>query len=295
MSSSPTPAPASPPVPSGPKDIRIISHSTLFYWWPIWFFGFIFTIWTYFENNRLAIVPNGSAIEIDNTDPKKPKVTIEVAVPKDKTNEDLHKELRLLVDSKEDDARKETRAYPKGRISTHAWMGPLFFLILILVIFITNVPLRGLWSLVAVIGIVVLALVLSLFDLWDKLLTAMGDLHIYINMAGYLTLSTALFIGWVLAVKLFDNRTYIIFTPGQIKVCEEIGGREKVYDTTGMAVEKKRDDWFRHIVLGFGTGDLIVRTAGADRHEIEMPNVAFIGFKIGRVEQMLRQRQQHAV
>ena len=118
-------------------------------------------------------------------------------------------------------------------------MGPLFFLILILVIFITNVPLRGLWSLVAVIGIVVLALVLSLFDLWDKLLTAMGDLHIYINMAGYLTLSTALFIGWVLAVKLFDNRTYIIFTPGQIKVCEEIGGREKVYDTTGMAVEKK--------------------------------------------------------
>ena len=114
MSSSPTPAPASPPVPSGPKDIRIISHSTLFYWWPIWFFGFIFTIWTYFENNRLAIVPNGSAIEIDNTDPKKPKVTIEVAVPKDKTNEDLHKELRLLVDSKEDDARKETRAYPKG-------------------------------------------------------------------------------------------------------------------------------------------------------------------------------------
>jgi hypothetical protein len=58
-----------------------------------------------------------------------------------------------------------------------------------------------------------------------------------------------------------------------------------------MTVEKHRDDWFRHIFLGFGTGDLSVRTAGADRNEILMPNVALIGFKIDPIQQLIRQRQ----
>ena len=109
--------------------------------------------------------------------------------------------------------------------------------------------------------------------------------------AGYLFLASVVFGGWAMAVFVFDKRSYIIFSPGQIKVCEQIGGREKVYDTTGMTIDKLRDDWFRHIFLGFGSGDLSVRTAGADRHEIVMPNVALIGFKIGPIEQLLRERQ----
>ena len=58
-----------------------------------------------------------------------------------------------------------------------------------------------------------------------------------------------------------------------------------------MTIEKRRDDWFRHIFLGFGSGDMVIRTAGADRHEILMPNVALIGFKIDPIQQLMRQRQ----
>ena len=44
------------------KEIRIYSHSGLFYWWPVWFFGFLFSIWTWAEGTRLAILPSDSMI-----------------------------------------------------------------------------------------------------------------------------------------------------------------------------------------------------------------------------------------
>ena len=49
-----------------------------------------------------------------------------------------------------------------------------------------------------------------------------------------------------------------------------------------MTIEKRRDDWFRHIFLGFGSGDLVVRTAGADRHDILMPTSPSSGSKLTR-------------
>ena len=41
----------------------------------------------------------------------------------------------------------------RPHISPRTWMGPMYLIILILVIVITNVPLRGLWSLVALSGL----------------------------------------------------------------------------------------------------------------------------------------------
>jgi hypothetical protein len=288
MSTGPTPTSPTPPAPGAlgkqlPLEIKVIAHSSLFYWWPVWFFGLLFALWTYADNNRLAII--GPESKIVNTGPApdgKDRYVIQVEGDTD----------RLIKDSEAVNAGEgKSFVRPKPRVSTRSWMGPLFLLILFLVIIITNVPLRGLWSLVTIIGIVVISLILSLMEKWDELLQAMGDLHVYINMAGYLAISIALLIAWLVAVWVFDRRTYIIFTAGQVKVCEEIGGREKVYDTTGMTMEKRRDDWFRHIILGFGTGDLLVRAAGADRHEIVLPNVAFIGYKIDAIESMLRARQ----
>ena len=42
--------------------------------------------------------------------------------------------------------------------------------------------------------------------------------------------------------RQLDQQVYMVFTPGQIRVVEEIGSRERTYDTTGMTVEKHRDD-----------------------------------------------------
>jgi hypothetical protein len=289
--------PTVPPADTTPDfdEIRIYSHSPLFYWWPVWLFGFIFSLITLMDNYRMVIVPGDSVLVKEPVGQGEVRYNVFGVPDQDRMEQLLHEaspEERQAVAQRNPTLPAADKAYKiRPRVSPRSWMGPAYLIILFLVIVITSVPLRGLWSLVVLIGLVVIALLISLFKWWDDILGALYGLHVFVNLAGYLLLSTALFAAWALATFIFDRRSYIIFTPGQIRVCEEIGSRERTYDTTGMTIEKHRDDWFRHIFLGFGSGDLSVRTAGADRNEILMPNVALIGFKIEPIQQLLRQRQ----
>jgi hypothetical protein len=291
------PVPATPPADTPPdvEEIRIYSHSPLFYWWPVWLFGFIFSLITVIDNNRMAIVPGDSLLVKEAVGQEKVRYVIYGTPEEDKMDKVLEKagpeEKQRLAETNPAFKAGENDYRIRPRVSARSWMGPTYMIILFLVIVVTSVPLRGLWSLVVMIGLVVLALVISLFKWWDTIFESFYGLHIFINLAGYLLISTGLCIAWAVATFIFDRRSYIIFTPGQMRVCEEIGSRERTYDTTGMTIEKHRDDWFRHIFLGFGSGDLSVRTAGADRNEILMPNVALIGFKIDPIQQLIRQRQ----
>jgi hypothetical protein len=170
-------------------------------------------------------------------------------------------------------------------------MGPVFCVILLLTVVITNVPLRGLWSFLVLLLLVVLALIITVVPGgWDSLLKALGGLHIYINMAGYLFIALAVFVLWVVSVFIFDQRTYMRVTPGQIQVCEHIGASVRTYDTTGLSFEKQRDDLFRHWLLGFFSGDLIVRTAGAEKETIRLPNVLWISWRLEEVQALLREK-----
>ncbi len=94
---------------------------------------------------------------------------------------------------------------------------------------------------------------------------------------------------WLVTFLFFDPQIYMLFTPKQLRVRQEIGGGEVAYDTTGMVIQKQRNDLFRHWVLGLGSGDLIVNTSGAAAHHFEMPNVLFVGYKLRQIEQMLRE------
>ena len=69
---------------------------------------------------------------------------------------------------------------------------------------------------------------------------------------------------WLVAVLFFDRKTFMIFAPGQMRVRQDIGSGEVAYDTEGMVVAKRRSDLFRHWLLGLGSGDLLVKTAGAN-------------------------------
>src|SRR4029453_6763523 len=116
-------------------------------------------------------------------------------------------------------------------------------------------------------------------------------LDVRINLAGYLFISSTLFLLWLLIFLFFDQQIYIVFTPGQLRVRREIGEGETAYDTAGMTVQKQRSDLFRHWILGLGSGDLIVRTAGAQAHQFDMPNVLFLGRKVREIEDLLRSNQ----
>ena len=147
-----------------------------------------------------------------------------------------------------------------------------------------------LWSVVVIVIIVLMSIIFYLAEWWEPILNALGRLHIHINAAGYLVISLALFVIWLVTFLLFDSQIYMVFTPGQLRVRQEIGGGEAAYDTAGMVIQKQRNDLFRHWVLGLGSGDLIVTTSGATAHHFDLPNVLFVGYKVRQIEEMLREK-----
>ena len=48
-----------PNAPAGarPREVRVVAHSMLFYWWPVWAVGFVMAGLTWLDGHRLAIVP----------------------------------------------------------------------------------------------------------------------------------------------------------------------------------------------------------------------------------------------
>jgi hypothetical protein len=177
---------------------------------------------------------------------------------------------------------------PWMHMAPYKGFGVLFAAVLLLVIVITNVPLRGMWSVMIIVLGILLAVIFALADLWGPILYHLGHLDVRINAGGYFFISGILFLFWLITFVFFDKQIYMIFTPGMLKVCTEIGGGEKAYDAVGISLEKQRSDLFRHWFLGLGSGDLIVKTTGAQAHQFDFPNVLFIGKKVHQIEAMLK-------
>jgi hypothetical protein len=276
------PSTSGSPTPAAKREIKLISHSMLFYWWPIWALGYILAAITYFDNTRLAIVPDGSKVTLLAKESDEKTIVYRLAVSR---NTKSLEQARLATENP-----GEGPPF-KPRVSERAWMGPVFCVVLLLVILITNVPMRGLWSFLVLMTLALVALIITLIPGgWDAVLSAVFHLHIYINLAGYLFVATVVFLMWIVSVFIFDRRTYMIVTPGQIRVCEHIGASIRSFDTMGIAFEKQRDDLFRHWLLGFFSGDLIVRTAGAERETIRLPNVLWISWRLEEIQDMLREK-----
>jgi hypothetical protein len=166
-------------------------------------------------------------------------------------------------------------------------LGVIFTLTFFLVILITNVTVRGLSSLVVILC-AVLAVVLSLyFGWWETLATAFSLISIHMNMGFYVCFSTMIFIVWFLAVFVFDRMSYFKVTPGQVTHEFVIGGAAKSYDPRGMVFEKRRNDLFRHWILGLGSGDIIMSTTGAVKETIMVPNVLFVDGKVAAIQHLI--------
>jgi hypothetical protein len=259
--------------PHLPREVKIVSHSMLFYWWPVWAFGLLMALLTFIDGHRLAIVPPDTqaveACRVDGYD-----------TPRD-----------ALVLPADKHLPEKISKQPTLRVAASSGYGVVFVVVLLSVIFITNVPIRGMASVVIIITAVMLSIILALWGVWDDILEMVAHSRVYINAFGYLAVSVPLLGLWLLAVLLFDRQTYMTFTPGQLQVHQNIGGGEVAYDTQGMVVEKRRSDLFRHWVLGIGSGDLLVKTGGVNGQQFQMPNVLFIGSKLQVIQQMLQQRE----
>jgi hypothetical protein len=277
MSTTP-PVPPTPVVveaPTEPREIRIFSHSSLFYWWPVWAVGFLMAILTFAAGERLAFVPAGTQAEQGKTVEGYEGPRDVLVVPKGK---------KLLTDP------DGQQLQPKLHIAPSKNLGVLYATVLLLIVVISHVPLRGLWSVLLVLFILLIVVILALAGWWERILDWLTLLQVHINAGGYLFISGVLFLIWALTVFVFDHRTYVVVTPGQVRVCLAVGAGETVYDTTGMTFQKQQNDLFRHWIVGLGSGDLIVHRSNTNQ-EIDMPNVLFIGAKVKQIEQLIKERK----
>jgi len=68
-----------PPVAKGPREIKLVSHSSIFYWWPIWVLGYALALLTWYDGTRLAILPPQSDLRALADDKDKARYELSVA------------------------------------------------------------------------------------------------------------------------------------------------------------------------------------------------------------------------
>lgn len=244
-------------------EIRIYSHSTIFYWWPVWVVGFVMAAITFSEGTRAAIVPDGS----------------------------VYDEAQHAIVLPHGSAHPGAGGSEIGDLSAASKnLGVVFTLVLLMVVFITNTPLRGLWSAIAVLVVAVITVTFAWMGIWADILAYCGRVSIHMNLGFYLFFSSLLFLLWGAVVFVFDRMHYWKFRPGQLTYESMFGGGQKSYDTAGMLFEKLRDDPFRHWLLGMGSGDLLIATSGAEREKLQIPNVLFLDRILIRLQQLVSER-----
>src|SRR5688500_13752313 len=122
-----SPGPSPSDIPEFNREIRIISHSNLFYWWPVWGVGFLMALLTFMSGQRMVPVPKN----------------YEYFPAAEVRAENRRLENKpVLVLSEHNPAITREPLWVTGNKN----LGVLFSIVLLLVIAITNIPLRGLWS-----------------------------------------------------------------------------------------------------------------------------------------------------
>jgi hypothetical protein len=242
--------PVNPGTDERPEQVVIISHSPLFYWWPVWAVGFLMAALTYLHGYQVAFVPPGTVAERD----------VRIAGHAGPRDVLVAPAGQPLPAAPEPDEVQQRRL----RMTVSNDPGIVWAMTLLIVIVVTHIKMRGAWSLVVLIFLISTTVMLALFGLWDPILRSVRYIDIHINAFGYLSISLVLFVIWLLMFLVFDRMTYMIFTRGRLRVRKAIGEGEKVFDMRGMVFKRHRDDMFRHWLLGFGTADLTVFTAGAN-------------------------------
>ena len=222
------------PSPDTLPDLHIYSHSALMYWWPVWLFGYVFAIWTYFK---------GGYIELD-------------------------------------EVRRDLFHQGSG-------IGLIYVTIMIFVIIFTNFKLRGIYSVTLLLAIGFIVTLFALVGWWDDVLEIVPYISVHMNMGFYIVFSTLLLAIWLLAFFVFDRLNYYVVRPGQLIRMNRIGGGEETWDARGMLVEERADDYFRHYLLGLGSGDLTLTTSGAKNQEIHIQNVLFANYKVDVIQRLV--------
>jgi len=271
--------PATPATAVPDEEIRVYGHSNLFYWWPVWVLGFLFALLTYFDGHVMAIVPPGTQVESSQMLPGhegEPRTALVAPVG---------------TTMPPPPGARAGEAEPRLRVAANNNYGVVFIASILLVVVVTNFIFRGILSVLVVSSIAVVVLIVALLGWWDHILGWLGGFDVRMNAGGYLANAVPLFLLWCFSTFVYDRYTYLIIGRGQVRIRTDIGGGEVVVDAGGLLLTKERDDLFRHWLLGLGSGDLHVKTSSPSNLDFELNNVLFIGTKLARIQDLLREKE----
>src|SRR5262249_17242237 len=110
------------------EEIKIVSHSNLFYWWPVWAIGFVLALLTFWDGHLMAIVPPGTkALR---------SVTVKAETSYNNVDVLMAPEGKRLPPAKADVPPEN----PHLRMTENTTYGVVYLVVLILLIVLTNVP-----------------------------------------------------------------------------------------------------------------------------------------------------------
>ncbi len=282
-----------PEEPRRVAQITIYSHANLMYWWPVWLVCFILAAISYVGGHQMAVVPDGTVAVVNATvqapGEEFPGTRDVLVAPKGQ-----HFPLAPVNSGKTPPGADPTAVQyrqpvsPSMTIASNNSLGVIFALTLIVVAIVSTLLLRGLLSVIVLLAMIAIVVTLALLGLWDQIFTFFGGLDIRMNAAGYLFLAVPLFSIWAFVFLIQDRMHYIAFDEGQIRYVLQVGDSETVMAADGVVVEKRRNDVFRHWLLGLGTGDLVIRMPNG--REIEMPNITNANRRMVVINEMLRHK-----
>ena len=179
MSNPTQPAPVQVVPDARPREVIVISHSPLFYWWPVWAVGFLMALVSYWNGSQVAFVPAGTVAERG--------VQVEGHGRRDILIAPEGQSLPATGDTEE-------LNQPRMRMAVSNNPGMIWAMTLFIVIVIVHVKMRGIASVVVVLFVGGATVLFAALGLWDPILRAAGILDIHINAFGYLTISFILFV-----------------------------------------------------------------------------------------------------
>src|SRR5262249_26826981 len=126
---------ATPTTSEAPLKVVLISHSPLFYWWPVWAVGFLMAGLSFVGGYQVAFVPPGTAAERGRVIQGHEGPRDVLIVPKDQS---------LPADTDTEELKQ-----PRRRMAVSNNPGIIWAMTLCLVILVTHVQLRGMRSVTA--------------------------------------------------------------------------------------------------------------------------------------------------
>lgn len=172
-------------------------------------------------------------------------------------------------------------------LSASPMIGALFLGTLLTNILLVSVNLRGIWSVVVLLGAILGFVLFQEMGVWQHVVPFLQTLQFYFTLEFYFTTAAVLVSSLVLVTWLYDQRQYIEITPSVVKVIAELGEPEFSLPIINLTMAKKRDNIALHLLLGFGSGDLILKTGDREFHLENVPNVSRVLRRIAEVKQSI--------